>query len=188
MLHTALQADRGGTGVRILDNKTPIEEAVQRSGVPYTILRPGWFLQNLLGAKPYLEQGVLSMPFPAQRRIGGVSVEDVANAAVGFLEKGPENRGFDLHLPVGVTCGMLCEAVGKAAARPVHFQEFPGAARQFVEGYPISAQHKELFGELFEYFRRQDYLGKPEDILKALPGFRYTTPEQFARSELFPGR
>lgn len=188
VLHTALQADRGNTGARILDNKHGIEQAVERSGVPYTILRPGWFLQNLFGAKPWLEQGTLSMPLPQERRVAAVSVEDVANAAVGFLEKGPQKRGFDLHLPGGVSCGLLCEAVGKAAGKPVEFQEFREPARQFVEGYPISAPHKDLYGELFEYFRRQDYLGKPDEVTRALPGFRYTTPEQFARTELFPGR
>jgi uncharacterized protein YbjT (DUF2867 family) len=185
VLHTALQADRGDTGVKILDNKTEIERRVKESGVPYTILRPGWFMQNLFGAKPHIEQGTLSMPFPASRRIGSVSVEDVANAAVGFLEEGPQNRGFDLHVPGGVTCDALCQATSQARGQPVRFEEFAGEPRQFVEGYPISAKHKDGFAELFRYFREKDYLGKPEEVQQALPGFTYTTPEQFARSELF---
>lgn len=185
VLHTALQADQGNTGVKILDNKTAIERRVKESGIPYTILRPGWFMQNLFAAKPYMEQGTLSMPLPASRRIGGVSVEDVANAAVGFLEAGPQNRGFDLHVPGGVTCDKLCQAASQARGKPVTFQEFPGEPRQFVQEYPVSAKHKEGFAELFSHFRTKDYLGKPEDVQRALPGFTYTTPEHFARSELF---
>lgn len=52
--------------------------------------------------------------------------------------------------------------------------------------FPISARHKDLYGELFEYFRRQDYLGDPTEVTAALPGFRYTNPETFMRTELFP--
>lgn len=89
ILHTALQSDKGDTGVGILDNKHGIEAAVEASGVPYTILRPGWFIQNLFLAKPYLEQGFFSLPVPPERRIGGVSIEDIATAAVGFLHQGP---------------------------------------------------------------------------------------------------
>ena len=34
VMHTALRADRGNTGARILDNKTPLEAALRDSGVP----------------------------------------------------------------------------------------------------------------------------------------------------------
>jgi hypothetical protein len=57
----------------------------------------------------------------------------------------------------------------------------PGVCRALS----ISKRHKTLYAELFEYLRRQDYPGKPEKILAALPGFQYTTAEQFMRSELF---
>lgn len=68
LLHTALHSDRGDTGVAIIDNERPIEEAVVASGFGYTILRPAWFLQNIFGAKEYLEHGMYSMPIPPERR------------------------------------------------------------------------------------------------------------------------
>lgn len=185
VMHTAMHSDKGNTGVGLLDNKNKLEQKLKASGVPYTILRPAWFMQNLFGAKQYLEQGMLSMPFSVDRRIGGVSVEDIAEAAVQFLAKGPQNRGFDLYVPGGVSGTILSEAATKVLNKQVQFQEFTGPGIQYVDGFPISKKHKELYGELFEYFRKDDYLGKPEEIKQAIPGFQYTTPEQFMRKELF---
>lgn len=187
LLHTALHSNRGDTGVAIIDNKRPIGEAVEASEIGYTILRPAWFLQNLFGAKEYLEQGMVSMPMPPERRIGGVSVEDIANAAVAFFEKGPQNRGFDLYLPGGVSGPMIAEAASQVLERPVQFYEFTDSIAEYVAGFPISERHKELYVELFAYFRRQDYLGEPEEIQSALPDFQYTSVAQFMRSELFAG-
>lgn len=186
VLHTALQADRGNTGAGIIDRKHQIEEAIQSSGIGYTILRPGWFLQNLFLARDYLEQGTFSMPWPPERRIGGVSVEDIANAAVALIEKGPQNRGFDVHLPGGVTGTSIAQAASRVLDRPVQYFEFTNPPREFVVSFPLSEPHKALYAELFEYFRRQDYVGQPEELQSTLPGFQYTTVEQFMRSELFP--
>lgn len=185
VLHTALRSDRGDTGAGIIDNKKRIEETIERSGLGYTILRPGWFLQNLFGAKDYLAQGMFSFPMPPERRIGGVSVEDIANAAVAFLQMEPQGRGIDLHIPGGVTGPAIAEAAARVLGRPVQFFEFTGSAREYVEPFPISAKHKDLYGELFEYFRRQDYLGNAEEILRVLPDFHYTTLDGFLQSELF---
>jgi uncharacterized protein YbjT (DUF2867 family) len=110
VLHTALQADRGNSGAGIIDNKRQLEKAVEASAIGYTILRPGRFLQNLFLAKDYFKQGMFSMPWPTERRIGGVSVEDIANATVAIFEKGPQNRGFDFHLPGGIIGTSIAQA------------------------------------------------------------------------------
>jgi NAD(P)H dehydrogenase (quinone) len=186
VMHSAVHADRGSTGARILDNKHPIEEALAGSGVGYTILRPAWYLQNLFGAKAYLEQGVFSMPWPADMVWAATDVDDVAVAAAAFLEKGSANRGFDVHLPGGVTGSEICEAVERVTGKPVAYHEAPGT-REAVDPYPISEIHKELYAELFDYFKATEYLGDPEPITEAVDGFGYGTVEDFVRRELFAG-
>ena len=71
--------------------------------------------------------------------------------------------------------------------RPVQFYEFTDPIAEYVAGFPISERHKELYVELFAYFRRQDYLGEAEEITSVLPDFQYTSVAQFMRSELFAG-
>jgi uncharacterized protein YbjT (DUF2867 family) len=183
--HTALHADRGDTGVDLLDNKTGIEREIAASGVPYTILRPAWFLQNLFGAKPYLEQGMFSMPWPADTPWAATSVADIARAAVGFHRRGPANRGFDLHVPGGITAADICEAVGQALGRQIAYQPFDGPTRQFVDPYPMPDAMKDLYAGLFAYFRDGDYRGDPEPVRAALDGFAYSTVADVVTTELF---
>lgn len=185
VIHTALHADRGSTGSRILDRKTHLEEALSGSGVGYTILRPAWFLQNLFGAKSYLEQGMYSMPWPEDMVWAAIDVEDLAHAAAAFLTSGPANRGFDLHIPGGINARAICNAVEQVTGNAVAYQEAPGT-REAVDGYPISEIHKELYAELFDYFKATEYLGDPQPITEAVDGFSYSTVNDFVRGELFP--
>jgi uncharacterized protein YbjT (DUF2867 family) len=186
VMHTALHADRGNTGARILDNKTPLEAALRDSGLPYSILRPAWFLQNLLAARPWLDQGMFSMPWSADRVWAATDVSDVAKAAVALIELGPTNRGFDVHQPGGVTASAICRAVQAVTARPIGYREFPGGTRAAVDSYPLSDVHKELYAELYDYFRRETFLGEPLAIAEDIPGFAYGTIEGFVRRELYP--
>ncbi len=186
VMHTAVHADRGDTGSGVLDNKHPLETALAASGVPYTILRPAWFLQNLFGAKDYLAQGIFSMPWPADMVWAGTDIDDVARAAVAFLENGPANRGFDIHLPGGITASAICTAVESVTGQAVGYQEGP-STRQAVEPYPISDAHKDLYAELFDYFKSHTYLGDPLPITEAIDGFSYGTIEDFMHRELFAG-
>jgi len=186
VMHTAVHADRGNTGARILDDKQPLEARLADSGVPYTILRPAWFLQNLHAARSWLEQGMFSMPWPADTVWAATDVEDVVRAAIWFLEGEPANRGFDVHLPGGVTAAAICRAVEAATGHPVAYQQAPGT-REAVAAYPISDAHKALYAELFDYFKSGRYLGDPVPITEAVDGFEYGTVEDFVRRELFAG-
>lgn len=186
LAHTALHADRGDTGVDLLDNKAGIEQEIAASGVPYTILRPAWFIQNLFGAKPYLEQGMFSMPWPEHHPWAATSVADIARAAIGFHQRGPANRGFDLHVPGGITAAEICDAVGQALGREIQYQQFDGPTRQFVDAYPLPDAMKDLYAGLFAYLRDSDYRGDPQAVAAALDDFRYSTAADVVVTELFP--
>ncbi len=185
VLHTAVHADRGDTGARVLDNKTALEEALASSGIGYTILRPAWFLQNLWAAREYIEQGVVSMPWPGDMIWAATDISDVAEAAAAFFASGPANRGFDLHVPGGITGNQLAEAASRVLGRPVAYQEAPVTSREFVEAFPISDPHKDIYAELFDYFKSTTYLGDTDPIQKALGGFEIQGPDRFFAEELF---
>jgi hypothetical protein len=58
-------------------------------------------------------------------------------------------------------------------------------ARDYVEPFPISPVHKNLYEELFDYFKATTYLGVPQPVTGALPRFRISGVEDFLRGELF---
>ncbi|MGA7272718.1 MAG: NAD(P)H-binding protein, partial [Acidimicrobiia bacterium] len=181
VMHSAVGADRGDTGARVLDNKTPIEERVAHSGIGYTILRPAWFLQNLWAARDYLSQGVVSMPWPGDMVWAATDVEDIVTAASAFFDRGPANRGFDIHVPGGITGEQIAEAASSVLGRAVAYQQAPVTSREYVAGFPLSEAHKDAYAELFDYFQATTYLGDPQPITETLTGFRPRGIEQFLR-------
>ncbi len=188
VVHTALRANRGDTGSRVLDNKTGVEDAVAASGVGYTILRPAWYLQNLWGARDYLEQGIMSLPWSGDMVWAATDVEDIAIAAVAFLERGPAGRGYDVHIPGGITGRQIAEAATRVLGKDVNYQEAQVSTRDYVEAFPISDPHKELYAELFDYFRSTTYLGDPGPVVETLDGFQPRGLDDFLSQELFAGR
>jgi uncharacterized protein YbjT (DUF2867 family) len=77
--------------------KYAVEEAIRVGGVPYTILRPGYFVQNERQLKPVLT-GPGLYPVPAGNHgLAVVDVRDIAEAsAISLTAKGHEGQTYDL--------------------------------------------------------------------------------------------
>jgi uncharacterized protein YbjT (DUF2867 family) len=77
--------------------KHAVEEAIREGGVPYTILRPGYFMQNDRHLKPLLMgPGVYPVPVGNQG-IAVVDVRDIAEAAaISLTEEGHAGKTYDL--------------------------------------------------------------------------------------------
>src|SRR5215208_3270420 len=62
--------------------KMRVEEMIFESGLPFTILQPAPYMQNLLaGWKGIVEDGVLHVPYSISSKFSFVDLEDVAEAA-----------------------------------------------------------------------------------------------------------
>jgi uncharacterized protein YbjT (DUF2867 family) len=61
-----------------------IERHLEGSGVPFTVLRPTFFMQNLLGLAPAIAGGVLPVP-TGSARAGHIDARDIADVAATVL-------------------------------------------------------------------------------------------------------
>jgi len=62
--------------------KLRVEEMIFESGLPFSILQPAPYMQNLLaGWKNIVEEGVLRVPYSVNSKFSFVDLEDVAEAA-----------------------------------------------------------------------------------------------------------
>ena len=77
--------------------KSAVEQAIRAGGMPYTILRPGYFVQNERRLKPVLT-GPGIYPIPAGNQgLAAVDVRDIAEAAtISLTEKGHAGKTYDL--------------------------------------------------------------------------------------------
>ncbi len=84
---SAANADRD-TGIPSFESKKRIEARLRQSGVPFTILGPAYFMENLLEdfSQAQLRAGVFARFLPVDKPLQYVAVEDIARFAVETLE------------------------------------------------------------------------------------------------------
>jgi uncharacterized protein YbjT (DUF2867 family) len=120
-------ADRG-TGIGHFDGKYSVEKYIEASGVPYTIVAPVFFMENLVQpwSLPGLRQGKLTMALPASRSLQQIAVADIGAFVGAVIERGDTvfGRRFDIagdELTGDEAAAILSRVMG----REIHYEGFP---------------------------------------------------------------
>lgn len=102
------------------------ELALQATGLPHTILRPSWFMQNFTeGAFAPDPDGVVAAP-AADGPTTFVDAEDIADVAVAALtEDGHAGQVYELSGPEALTWAGAIEVLAAKAGRPLRFVDVP---------------------------------------------------------------
>ncbi|MFG1991633.1 NmrA family NAD(P)-binding protein [Actinoplanes sp. NPDC048988] len=97
-----------------------IEDHLRKTEMPAVILRPAFFMANLLMvAEGVAHTGLLPAP-TAGRRVAMIDIRDVAaGAAAALLDEGHEGQAYDLTGPSAVTFADVAAAIADATGRPV---------------------------------------------------------------------
>lgn len=102
------------------------EEGVKRSGVPWTFLRPEFFMQNLLWfADEIKAKGTFSLPLKTGR-IGMIDYRDIAAVAVKCAtETGHEGSIYSLSGPELLSMDDVAEKLTRAVGMPIRYNDVP---------------------------------------------------------------
>ena len=96
------------------------EQDLQRSGIPHAILRPQYFMQNLLHDSAAIAGGVLPTYIPPGRAVGMVDAFDVAAAAASLLcASDPPGQG-QVFVPTGPAAVTVADLAGELASALTH--------------------------------------------------------------------
>jgi len=163
--------------------KLRVEEHLFESGLPYTILQPAAYMQNVLaGWDSIVKDGVYRVPYPLETRLGMVDLEDVAAAAATVLtEPGHHGATYELAGAEGLTqtevAAILSSALGRTVrARAVPLDVWETGARQAGLGdYQVMTLIK-----MFRYYESYGLWGNP-NVLGWLLGRPPTTFAAFVQ-------
>jgi uncharacterized protein YbjT (DUF2867 family) len=134
-------------------SKVPVEQAVQASGIPWTILRPNNFFQNDLWSRDAIMKfGVYPQPI-GPHGVNRVDVRDIAEAAVSSFSHGAGGI-VPLNGPRGLTGDDTARIYSEQLGRPVHYggDNLDVWAQQVSSVYP--AWMVEEFRIMYDYFIR----------------------------------
>jgi NAD(P)H dehydrogenase (quinone) len=152
--------------------KLRVEEALFESGLPYTILQPAPYMQNLMtNWAAITREGVYRTPYPSGTRLSLVDLEDVAEVAARVLtETGHLGATYELCGTPGLSqievaailSGRLITKVRAVALRPAEWE------RQARE-HGLSDHAIATLLAMFDYYRKFGLSGNP-NVLRWLLG------------------
>ncbi len=112
------------------------DQALIASGIPYTLIKPAHFMQNLLAfAGPIASQGLIPAPL-GQAAIGTIDVRDVAAVAVAALTGGGHaGQSYVVTGPEALTMATMAERLSSVLGREIQYADIPpDVARQALLG------------------------------------------------------
>ena len=127
------------------------QEEVKATGIPYTFLQPGFFMQNLLMfAESIREQGEFYLPLGASD-VSWVDVRDIAAVgAASLTEDGHENQTYPVTGGEAQSCGEIAETLSDVAGKTVTYVDIPlEAAKEGMVSAGMPEKLAELMNELY---------------------------------------
>jgi uncharacterized protein YbjT (DUF2867 family) len=129
VLNSALGA---GTWIKSFPQwHTQAEQALKSSGIPYSIVRPNTFMQNITAffAGTIQSQDAFYSS-TGKARISFVDVEDIADVVAALLTQKPENKIYELNGPEALNYFEVAERISRVCGRPIRYVDLPMAEQK----------------------------------------------------------
>ncbi|MEE8567731.1 MAG: NmrA family NAD(P)-binding protein [Anaerolineales bacterium] len=142
--------------------KLQVEEKLLESGLPFTIIQPAAYMQNILTHwQKIIEDGIYPVPYPTETRLSMVDLHDVAQAAALVLtESGHEDATYELVGTEAMSQNEVAVILSQGLGRPVRAESVTidvwerGARASGLGDYQVEALLK-----MFGYYERYGLSG-----------------------------
>lgn len=148
-----------------LHNQT--DEILRGSGVPFTILQPNSFYQNMLmSAATIKSQGKFYLPLKRALQ-STVDIRDICAVAVKtFTTSGHEGKTYVITGPQALTCQQVAETLSSVLGRKAEYVDVPlSAATDGMRQSGMPEWNVRVVGELLDYFAS----GAAADVADTVP-------------------
>jgi uncharacterized protein YbjT (DUF2867 family) len=168
-------------GVELLENKRALEQELATSGMPYTILNPNWFMDNLeFYHREEILAGTLNCPLSPTARIQPVAARDIAEVGVQALRTYPRNRAYIVSGPEPLTFPQITEMLGRALGRRIEYHYLTDD--EFVTDYGqyLGEAYAQELLKLYHHYEEQNPVGDPEPLRQEF-SIKLTSLQEYVR-------
>jgi uncharacterized protein YbjT (DUF2867 family) len=156
-------ADRA-TGIPHFDSKFEVEKEIRRSGIPFTIVAPVFFMENFLAdwMAAGIARGSIALALPATRRLQQIAVADIARFTAHVIERRAGFLGTRIEIASDeLTMETVAAEISEESGRHIEYTALPIDAVR---------QQSDDLARMFEWF---DRVGYDADVV----GLRWLYPE-----------
>jgi NAD(P)H dehydrogenase (quinone) len=155
------------------------ESALKDSGIPYTLLRNGWYMENYTGSIPGALGGGAFIGSAGEGKISAATRADYAEAAVTVLfGEGHQGKVYELAGDEAFTLSDLAAEISRQTGRDIPYKNLPEAdyaaaltsfglpegLAQAIAGWDVAASHDALYDDSRQLSR---LIGRPTTPLSA---------------------
>jgi uncharacterized protein YbjT (DUF2867 family) len=167
---------------RIIQQIDQVEEALKASGLPWTFLKPTFYMQNtMMAAQTVQSDGVVYWDW-SDGRAGMVDLRDIVDAAAGALTgSGHEGKSYILTGPASISFHDVAAALSNVLGKEVKYVSVPHeASREAMVGMGMPEWIADGYVELSGGFS-ENFADHVSDSVPTLSGHPARSYEQFAR-------
>jgi len=132
-----LHADK--SPINLASEHLPTENEIKASGIPYTILRNGWYTENYTGSIGGALAGGAFLGSAGSGRISSAARSDYADAAVEAVAgKGHEGKTYELAGDSSWTLDDLAKEISRQTGKNIPYRNLPEAEyAKTLEGFGL---------------------------------------------------
>ena len=163
-------ANADTTGMKLAAEHQATEAILQESGVPFVLLRNGWYLENYTDQLPgTLAQGAIAGS-AGEGRVSAASRADYAHAAAAVLvADGQAGRIYELGGDEPFTMAELAAEISAAAGTHVSYQDLPlQEYAGMLAGFGVPEAFAEILADSDLGIARGDLLVSSGDLRKLI--------------------
>jgi uncharacterized protein YbjT (DUF2867 family) len=165
------------TGVPHFESKFRVEQELRESGLRHTVLRPVYFMQNMLSAngQKALREGAFAQPLPANCRLQQMSMKDYAQVVATVVEEPDRFVGRAIDIASDELTGVeQAEGLGRVLDEPVSYLELP---------FDVLGPEGSDMRLMFEWFAKVGYRADIAGLRSMFPNIHWQSFEDWAREE-----
>jgi uncharacterized protein YbjT (DUF2867 family) len=191
MPHIVRHSMWGSENSRIIKQGYKIEEILKSSGLPWTILKPTFYMQNtMMAAQTISSDGVIYWDMK-DGKLGMIDVRDIADAAFAVITgEGYEGKEYILTGPEAISFNDVAKIFSKVLDKEVKYVNVPGdASFRSMVGMGLPEWIAKGYVELSEGFSK-NFASRTTKNVEILTGHPARSFEQFAHDfvQVFVGK
>ncbi len=175
LVYTSVGSAHKNTGIPHFDSKYKVEQHIHALGLPHTIIRPVYFMENAFApwSLPALQNGTVAVALPAKSKLAQIAVADIAAFAVLVIENPGRFLGKGIDIASDDLSGeQMTEILSRVTGRKLAYFEVP-----LVQVRAMS----EDMALMFEWFERVGYQVDVAALRRDYPEVKWHSFETWAK-------
>ena len=142
-VYTSVGSAHRNTGIPHFETKWKVEQHIRQIGLPVTILRPVWFMENFTTFSKPSAEGILMMPMRADKKLAMVALRDIGEFGAAafmrphdFVGQAIDLGGDELTMPE------VAAQLSKVTGRSIQFQALPLEQAEAALGHDLATMFR----------------------------------------------